>query len=59
MFSNNQYASASTLATRYDVSKATTWRWSREGQIPSPIKINGSTRWSISDLKSWESSFNE
>jgi len=38
------YASVSTLAIRYDVSKATIWRWSRSGQLPSPIKTNGSTR---------------
>ena len=44
MLNSNQYASASTLATRYDVTKATIWRWSREGKTPSPIKINGSTR---------------
>jgi len=59
MFNHNQYASASTLATRYDVTKATIWRWSREGQIPSPIKINGSTRWSIKLIESWEAGFYE
>ncbi|QSR35217.1 AlpA family transcriptional regulator [Marinobacterium iners] len=49
-----QYYSDKTLATRYDVSRATIWRWVREGHLPKPFKINGSTRWSSDDLEKWE-----
>jgi predicted DNA-binding transcriptional regulator AlpA len=50
--------SAATLAERYDVSKATIWRWSRIGEFPKPIKINGSTRWSQDDIESFEIEIN-
>lgn len=48
------YYSDKSLASRYDVSRATIWRWVREGNLPKPVKINGSTRWSSHDLQKWE-----
>lgn len=48
------YYSDKSLAQRYDVSRATIWRWVREGNLPKPVKINGSTRWSSDDLEKWE-----
>lgn len=54
MYQNNYYLSAESLARRYDVSKQTIWRWSRIGQLPLPIKINGSTRWSATDINDFE-----
>jgi len=38
------------LAEMYSVSRATIWRWSKEGHIPPPIKIAGSTRWRGADV---------
>lgn len=51
---SNLYYSDKSLAARYDVSRATIWRWVREGNLPKPVKINGSTRWNSDDLATWE-----
>ncbi len=48
------YLSDRTLAKRYDVSRSTIWRWSSEGMLPDPVKINGSTRWKASAIEEWE-----
>ena len=42
------------VAARYDVHKQTIWRWVQEGKFPKPVKVNGSTRWKLSDIESWE-----
>ena len=42
------------LAERFEVSRATIWRWAREGNFPLPVKINGATRWKISEVEAWE-----
>lgn len=48
------YLSDRTLAKRFEVSRATVWRWVAAGLLPKPIKFNGSTRWKLSDIESWE-----
>ena len=46
-----QYLSATQVAGRYNVSTDTIWRWSRNGDLPRPVKLSpGSTRWRLSDL---------
>ena len=42
------------LARRYAIHRVTPWRWVQAGKFPSPIKINGSTRWRLSDIEAWE-----
>jgi prophage regulatory protein len=49
-----QYFSDKALAERYEVSRATIWRWCKEDNLPKPKKLNGSTRWLLSDLEAWE-----
>lgn len=50
-----KYLSDKSVASRYDSSRATVWRWVKEGQLPRPVKLtNGSTRWKITDLEAWE-----
>lgn len=50
-----KYLSDKHVSERYGVSRATVWRWVREGRFPSPIKLTqGSTRWRLSDLEHWE-----
>ena len=44
------------LANRYSIHRVTPWRWVRDGKLPAPIKINGSTRWKLSDIEAWEAS---
>ena len=51
---NTFYLSDTALAERYSVSRNTIWRWSREGKLPTPVKINGSTRWQLKSLEEWE-----
>lgn len=48
------YFSDKTASRRYEVSRATWWRWVKEGNAPKPIKFNGSTRWRLEDLLEWE-----
>jgi predicted DNA-binding transcriptional regulator AlpA len=38
------------VAARLACSKATVWRWLANQQIPSPIRIAGSTRWRSHDI---------
>lgn len=49
-----KYLSDKHLAERYEVARATIWRWVREGKFPSPFKIQGCTRWKLSDIEQWE-----
>lgn len=49
-----RYLSDKDLAGRYSVHRATPWRWAQSGKLPQPIKINGCTRWKLSDIEAWE-----
>jgi len=49
------YLSDNQIAGRYAVHRCTVWRWVREGKgFPKPVKIMGSTRWKLADLKEFE-----
>jgi|VirMetMinimDraft_7_1064189.scaffolds.fasta_scaffold127311_2 prophage regulatory protein len=48
------YLSDKALSQRYSIARSTVWRWSQEGKLPKPKKLNGSTRWLLSDLEAWE-----
>lgn len=40
------YLTDTQLAKRYDVSRATIWRWVSKGILPKPVKFShGCTRW--------------
>lgn len=46
------------VAVRYGVSRPTIWRWTKNGNLPKPVKLGaGSTRWRASDLEAWENQF--
>lgn len=52
---NDIYLSDKRLAERYDVSRATIWRWVKTGSLPKPVKLSpGCTRWRASELQAWE-----
>ncbi|HEC58758.1 hypothetical protein LCGC14_2674970 [marine sediment metagenome] len=51
---NSRYLSVDSVAKRFEVSKATIWRWTQCQQLPKPVKLNGSTRWKLSDIEGWE-----
>lgn len=43
------------VAARYGVGKATVWRWSSEGLLPTPLKLGlACTRWRLTDLEMME-----
>lgn len=49
------YLSVNTVAKRYQVSRATIWRWVKEGHFPEPTKLaSNTTRWELSALEKWE-----
>lgn len=48
------YLSVKSLASRYELSVPTIWRFLRDGLIPKPVKIGGSTRWLLDDLIKFE-----
>ena len=52
------YLNVAQVGERYGVSTDTVWRWSRNGDMPKPVKLSpGSTRWRLSDLIDHESRF--
>lgn len=52
-----KYLSDRELASRYEVSRVTPWRWAAKGSFPSPVKLGPNcTRWKLSDVENWEAS---
>lgn len=45
--------SAKQSAKLCGVSVATFWRWDSAGRIPMALRIGGTTRWRLDDLKNW------
>ena len=51
------YLSDTQLAARYNVHRATPWRWAQMGKFPKPVSLTpGCTRWKLSDIEAWEAS---
>lgn len=48
------FLSDKALATRYEVHRTSIWRWAQNDKLPAPFKINGATRWKLSDIEAWE-----
>ena len=42
------------LAERYCIHRGSPWRWVKLGKFPKPVKMNGLTRWKLSDVEAWE-----
>ena len=52
---NDTYLTDKQVAERYNVGRATAWRWVQEENFPKPIKLSaGCTRWKLSDIEKWE-----
>lgn len=43
-------------AARYGVTRQTIWKWAKKGKFPKPVKLNGATRWKLTDIEAWEAS---
>ncbi len=51
----NLFLSVDQVAVRFGVSKDSIWRWKRNGNFPSAVKLGGTTtRWRLSDIEEWE-----
>lgn len=50
------YVSVKRVAERFEASAPTIWRWTAAGTFPKPVKLNGCTRWKLSDIEAWEQS---
>lgn len=51
----NQYLTDKQLAARYGVCRLTIWRWVKEKNFPSPVKLGAAvTRWRLIDIDAWE-----
>jgi len=51
----DSYQSDKQIAQRFKVSRATIWRWVKEGRFPKPIRLSpGCTRWKSSEVEEWE-----
>ncbi|PCF97663.1 helix-turn-helix transcriptional regulator [Vreelandella nigrificans] len=56
----NEFLSAEQAANRYGVHRASIYRWAKEGDFPTPIKLGPNvTRWALADLEAWEQSQRE
>ncbi len=50
------YVTDAALAERFQLSRATIWRWAQSRRFPDPIKLAaGCTRWRLADVVQWES----
>jgi len=50
-----RYVRDSQLAARYDVDRATIWRWARAGVLPPPVKLSAKcTRWRLDEIERHE-----
>lgn len=51
------YLSVKSVSHRYDIGVSTVWLRVKQGKLPQPIKLHGtSTRWKLADLEKWEAS---
>jgi prophage regulatory protein len=47
-----QYMTDLQLAERYQISRATVWRWTKNGLLPPPVQLSGgTTRWSKDQIE--------
>ena len=47
------FAALPSIVHYIDSSAPTIWRWVAEGKFPKPIKINGSTRWDVTEVRAF------
>jgi predicted DNA-binding transcriptional regulator AlpA len=48
------YITDKQIAERYQIARSTVWYWISIDKLPQPSKINGRTRWKLSELEKWE-----
>lgn len=40
-----------TVQALFSISAPTVWRWSKNGELPPPVKVGGVTCWRVGDLR--------
>lgn len=48
---DSAYVRLPVITALIGVSRATVWRWTREGNLPKSIRISGVTLWSVGGLR--------
>ena len=49
------YATDTTLAAHFGVTRATIWKWVNRNGFPAPVKLSPQmTRWRWADVEAWE-----
>lgn len=50
------YLSDDQLAKRYNISRVSVWRWSKNApHFPKPVRLSpGCTRWLLNEIEAWE-----
>lgn len=52
---NPTYVADQFCAERYAITRATWWRWVRQGTAPTPYRFTSQcTRWALAEIESWE-----
>jgi prophage regulatory protein len=51
---SEQFLTDRAVSARYAIARETVWRWAKDGRLPGPVKIQGTTRWRLSDLIGYE-----
>ena len=51
MHDDKQLLRVTEVAKILELGVATIWRLTRQGQLPAPIRIGGSTRWRRADIE--------
>lgn len=51
----DSYQTDRDLASRFQVSRATIWRWVKDRGLPKPVRFSSRcTRWKLSEIENWE-----
>ena len=48
-----QLISAERFAEMIEISQRTLWRWLSARRVPVPIKVGGTVRWRLQEIKDW------
>ena len=51
------YLNTREVMERYSISRATLFRWERDGKIPKARNLHNLKRWNMEELEKWESRF--
>ena len=48
-----QLISAEHLAGMLQISERTLWRWLSARRVPAPLRVSGTVRWRLQEIKEW------